>query len=742
MSIQGRLALLLALFATVGSSLQAWSPGTGSPTAVQDFVVNPFDRTDVLSFYNTIYTASQNYATDMNWQTGGATNTVSDGLPGTTSLTFKEDVRRRINFYRAMAGVSASITFDDSESSDDQAAALMFSANNAINHFPPTTWTDYTAEGATAAGHSNIAIGFYGPQAVDAYMLDFGDNNTEVGHRRWLLYSLASVMGTGDIPPNGTFAATNAIWNDATTTGSFFQFVSWPNSGFFPFPLIPARWSLSYPNADFTRATVTMTDSNGVNVPCTIVNADATRGEFDSFIGDNTLAWEPANLPTTITADVTYNVTISGIFNDDRADGFTGDTVSYSVTLMNPNNLGDFVTITGPSVAQTIGTSYTFNAIEEADAYELKVGASSTAPWTEGAEASPAPQVISALTGSIPLIQSAVVHTGSEAFQLTFPSDVDGGGNHLNSDFTDQGFTINRQIIPAANSQLQFYDLRRFMATTTTLNAQVSADGGNTWTTVWSQNGNVPSGGNSSFWDSSFQLESVDLGTTDNAANTSYLGQDISIRFILTGNGQGVYLATAPVSQFGVFLDDITVTNSTLITQVTTTELPGNATSFMLNSTTAGGALQAGTSYYLHIRPEVGLKWYGFGPLDIVTATSSSVTGFSSWVTSMYPTVTGGASGDFSQDGIPNGLKYAFGLDPTAKNAPSAVPQPVVSSSALTLSFNAPAGIIGVTYGAQWSIDLVNWTAVPDTGTGSNHIFTVNSPGARAFIRQNIIIAP
>ena len=104
--------------------------------------------------------------------------------------------------------------------------------------------------------------------------------------------------------------------------------------------------------------------------------------------------------------------------------------------------------------------------------------------------------------------------------------------------------------------------------------------------------------------------------------------------------------------------------------------------------------------------------------------------------------VTGGASGDFSGDGIPNGLKYAFGLNPTVRNSAAAIPAPVASGSTMTLSFTAPAGAGGITYGAQSSTDLVTWTPVPDTGSGLNHFFQVNVTGSHLFMRHVISIAP
>ena len=710
--------LLLAAFST---DLRAWSPGTSDPNAVLDFSVDTTNRSDVLSFYNTIYTASQDYPNDMDW-----TGDVATGMAGTTSATFKNDVQRSVNFYRALAGLPATITFDAGDSGNDQLSALITSANDILNHFPPTTYTDYTAGGATAAGNSNLALGIYGPGAIDGYMMDTGSNNLEVGHRRWILYPQQQTMGTGDVPPNGTFNAANALWiggpfNAAPTP----QFVPWPTSGYFPFPLMPARWSVSYPDADFTTATVSMTQGAN-NIPCAIIYSDSDASNGGSFIGNNTLVWTPTGLPTSLSADTPFTVTVSNI-------GGGGPTsYSYTVTLFDPNVLGETMTITGTSAPLISGATYTFNSIDEADDYDLQVSTGSTAAWNEGAEASPPPQIIADTTGSYSLIQSAVVHTGAKAFQLAFPSDMT-GGTFAAYDFSDQSFQITRQIIPTATSQLQFFDLCRFALPTTTLSAQVSTDNGNTWTTVWSRDGVVPSGASSADWDPSFIQNQVSL--------SAYAGKVIIVQFDLSANGQSAYLGTT--SSFGFFLDDITVTNSTQLTNITDTMLAGSSTSFALNATTAGSALQAGLGYHLRIRPEVGLRLYGFSNPFLVTPQSTTpTTGYSNWINTVYPTVTGGPSGDFSRDGISNGLKYAFGLNPTVRNSPAAIPQPVLSGSSLTLSFTAPAGAGGVTYGAQSSTDLLNWTPITDTGAGGNHIFTVNLSGPRVFMRQIITIAP
>src|SRR5207249_3761253 len=221
-------------------------------------------------------------------------------------------VALRINYYRAMAGVPAGIVFNSTFNTKDQAAALIMSANNSLSHTPPMSWTCYSADGYEAAGQSNIAIGNAGPDAISAYIEDFGGNNAVVGHRRWILYPQTQLMGTGDVPETGSNYDGNAVW---VQDGHYFDtrpatrddFVSWPPPGFVPYPVVFARWSFSYPDADFSSATASVT-SNGV--PLSVAREAVTNG-----FGENTLVWVPAGLdPNNLTSfsrpasDTVYHV--------------------------------------------------------------------------------------------------------------------------------------------------------------------------------------------------------------------------------------------------------------------------------------------------------------------------------------------------------------------------------------------------------------------------------------------------
>lgn len=694
-SLRARL-FTVGLFAALCPVASAWTPGTSSPTAVQGFVVDSTNRTDALAFYNTIYTASGSYAGNIAW-----TGNLATGSAGTTAAVFKEDVRRRVNFFRAVNGLPADIVFNDTKSAKCQEAALMFSANSALSHTPPANWTYYTANGYEAAGSSNLALGNFGPGAVDAYIRDDGSNNVVVGHRRWLLYSRAQEMGTGDIPPNGSNSSANAIW----VIGNFKAsappaFVAWPNRGFISQDLVPARWSLSYPGADFGSAAITMTQ-NGSPVPVSVIS------RTDNGYGENTIVWEPSGLQVSGQQDVTFNITVSGI-------GGAGGSYSYSVTAFNPGVLGQSVTISGPSTPPLTGQAYTFNPITQADEYQLRVSTGSVAAWSEGAENLAA--IIDRTAPDYPLVQPTVKRSGSQGFHLTFPSFATG----------DQGFEIDRDIIPSATSQLSFHDLFRWVTLESRLSAEISEDSGSTWTEIWARNGN--GSGSSGDWDTSFIARSVSLA--------AYAGKPVRARFVFRANSSA-FLGTD--TNHGVFLDDVSISDATELVNTTTSAMGGSATAFTLNATTSGAPLVAGTSYYLRIRPNVGTRWFGDGPLKVVTAQAAPVSPYATWLAGQFSAddiATGltAMAEDFDRDGMANLLEYAFGKNPKASDTPGIAPD--ASGNILQISFQCDASRSDITYTVQSSTTLAvdSWTDIARSTGGAtavpvNSLSTVTDPG-------------
>jgi hypothetical protein len=283
--------------------------------------VDTQDKAAVQHYYLTEYPASEGIA-------AGWTGSHSNCHPGTTSAAFREAVLRRINYFRAMAGIPPVTSFNDSYNRKAQAAALMMSVNKALNHTPPTTWLCYSQDGYDGASSSNLYLGVYGSSAISGYMYDPGGGNYFVGLRRWILYPQTQQMGTGDIPPQNGYQPANALWVfDASNMwgprpATREDFVAWPPPGYVPYQVIYPRWSFAYANANFNGTTVTMTQ-NGQ--PVTLqVNALATG------FGENTLVWEPdVDLSQQPTADVTLHVTLHNVLIDGQYRSFDYDVIIF-----------------------------------------------------------------------------------------------------------------------------------------------------------------------------------------------------------------------------------------------------------------------------------------------------------------------------------------------------------------------------------------------------------------------------
>ena len=157
-------------------------------------------RAEVVARWNDTYFDN----TPFSW-----TGSVASCSAGDTTEAFKAAVLRRLNFFRAMAGLPGNLALDAPLSAKAQRAALMMDAADSLSHGPSTSWPCYSADGAEAAGKSLLAYSNAPARSVallDGYMRDRGANNAAVGHRRWILYPPLAKVGTGDAPQ------ANALW--------------------------------------------------------------------------------------------------------------------------------------------------------------------------------------------------------------------------------------------------------------------------------------------------------------------------------------------------------------------------------------------------------------------------------------------------------------------------------------------------------------------------------------------------
>lgn len=492
-----------------------------SGNSTGSFSLDPTQRERVRSFFNSVYQASEQVA--MGWT--GVVGTGSDA-PGTLSAAYLDATLRRVNWFRAMAGVPADMTFSGSYNSKCQQAALMMSANKALSTSPPSSWKDYTAGGAEAAGKSLLAQGMNGAAAVTEYMADSFSGGAAVSHRRWLLYPQTRVMGNGDIPVSGSYPASNVLWINDGTYGSQRpatrdDFVAWPPRGYVPHQLVFSRWSFSYPGATFTNATVGM--------QCGGSTVALTRETPSSGYGENTLVWVPGG--TTLNApaaDRSCSVTIDNVTVSGSSRSF-----SYEVTIFDPRTTGpDYVApLVSGSATPAVGLAnpYAINPVPDSSGYEWRFATLAPFTLTLGAESGLAGMTADIPSGYNP-IATDIKAAGSASYHLCNPGA------------RTQSLTMERVLLPGSSAKLSFKSRLGWAMSDQIAQVLVSVDEGGTWVPVYNQAG---AGQNSC--ETSFSLRSADL--------SPYAGRPIRVRFALQFSSGSYYPQT--VSGVGWYLDDI-----------------------------------------------------------------------------------------------------------------------------------------------------------------------------------------
>lgn len=562
------------------------APATAA-TIPASLSVDTANREEVRVLYRAVYTASENVA--MGW-TGNYVGNDAAVSAGDTTAAFKEAVNLRVNFFRALAGVPAAITFDATFSAKAQKAALMMSANNQLSHQPPSSWRFYSADGFSAADNSNLALGSAGPDAINGYIADPGANNTAVGHRRWVFYPQTQIMGTGDVAGGDGYVPANALWVFDSHFGEprpnvRESFVAWPAPGYVPYQLVYPRWSLSYPNANFTNATVTMSRGGApVNVQLEPLSSGA---------GENSIVWVYDNQDTNSldaharpTADVTYDVSVNNVVINNQPQTF-----DYSVTVFDPDVPGpdaDLVAITGPATgALNFANAYSVSGLYYATGFQWRPITASAYSAVEGAENGTAGLTV-ATTGSYS-VTGTVRASGAAGFHLAHPT-------------TDTQFVrLGPTFLGSANAQLAFQSRLGYATTTQIAHVQISLDEGATWVDVFTQEGADNAG------EAGFTLRTVALASLD--------GRTFQVRFAYSHAGGFYYPGTA--TGIGWYFDDIALTGVSSVTAAAASATQsGNQFSF--TPTTAGTfGLQARGIFY----GQYPLDW---GPSKTVTVSNSA----------------------------------------------------------------------------------------------------------------------
>ena len=211
----------------------------------------------------------------------------------------RNDGVRRINLYRWLVGLLP-VTRNVGVEEAQQACAIMMLRNGTLNHSPPSSWECYTAEGAGAAGSSNLAMGSGDPAgAVDQYLQDWGNEDT-MGHRRWILYPPYSAAGIGQA---GSYNCLNVFsWGSPSSR----PWVAFPAPGPYPAQGVLGAWTFSADGVgSSTQVTVTR-ESDGADL-------GVTTALMSGSYGQPTVTFDPGEAA----AGETYVVTVTGLGGDD-----------------------------------------------------------------------------------------------------------------------------------------------------------------------------------------------------------------------------------------------------------------------------------------------------------------------------------------------------------------------------------------------------------------------------------------
>jgi hypothetical protein len=571
--------------------------------------------------------ASEGYEDRIGWT--GNYNSTAAGAEGTVSAVFSGDIERRVNYYRAMCGLQADVRVNSgatvnivagdqwvpsastTKAAASQRSALMiirtYPGNGGLSHDPPTSSTAWTTAAWNANRNGNLALGFFGPGAVDAYFREdvtgISAWNADVGHRRWLMFQWSTDFASGDTP--GSFSAgsvrppSNAMYVIPKLTELDFSpdvvFAAFPPAGYYPARLNASFWSLSYPGADFSAATVTMKNSAMNTVPVTIVSRR-------TGYGDNSIVWQvpAAAAVKSVASDLTWHVTVSNI-------GGVGvpSQHSYQVTLIDPDRLNETPVISGNSTPVGSGSVYTISGVPGAEEMEAGFFLRSAPSWTEGAEDAPASTVVDGTDGSYPFraTTAGYVKSGSKAFRLTFPTRYDPFINGVPA----QSFELGRELVSGASGSLNFQFRRGLMTPASKLAVETSTDDGLTWSVL-----GTPWSGTGGAGDAAFQSASVNL-----PSGTAPLR--VRFRYYLSDPTSALYAhEDYPTHATGIFIDDITVSGRDWLDPAGAVSGPGLAT-VTLDAGTAGRPLASGQEWWMRARAILGGKAFAYGPAKVVT---------------------------------------------------------------------------------------------------------------------------
>jgi uncharacterized protein YkwD len=231
--------------------------------------------------------------------------------------------------------------------------------------------------------------------------------------------------------------------------------------------------------------------------------------------------------------------------------------------------------------------SYAFSPLGGATAYRWSRAALTPHTAVEGAENGTAHLLLS-LTPGYEIIDTSTQASGSASFHLVMP------------EAETQTLGLNQDLRPGSQSQLLFASQLGWATASQAAHAQVSDDGGASWSDLWSRAG-TGTGGQSTF-------ETVAVPLAD------YAGQLIRVRFQYAFSGSGSYYYQTD-SGVGWNLDDIRFQDVSTLAEGATEELTDTA--FVFSGDVEG-------TFLLQAQPQVSGRWMPAGPALLVEVSGTA----------------------------------------------------------------------------------------------------------------------
>lgn len=156
-------------------------------------------------------------------------------------------------------------------------------------------------------------------------------------------------------------------------------------------------------------------------------------------------------------------------------------------------------------------------------------------------------------------VQSTGANAGINVISSRFSAETATHSFRLIHDLglpTDEWVMLNSAVRVGTSSELRFHSMLGLSGGGEQATAQVSTNGGLTWTDVWSQTGRQP--GETAFTEKVIYLGQVNSGV--------YLGQTLRVRFLYRWDQIGSWFSQPTWDYAGWFIDRIELTNIELVT--------------------------------------------------------------------------------------------------------------------------------------------------------------------------------